>query len=268
MHRHLKKRLVWAAPFAAAMTMSWPAHAQDAAEDRPRLIEVPDLAPQERFRQCLQQAELSPVAALIDAERWETDGGGNLARECAATALANNGEEDAAARRFETLARDLAEIDADYAAGLFREAGRLWLRVDVPQRAVFALEAAGEIAAPDPQLLVQRARARQALDDDEGALADLQQATDLAPDRPDLLALRASVLQRLSMPDAAIDDLTQAIELGGDLAELTLERGIVRARQGDSEGARRDFQAVLDEAPDSVSAEIARREISLLEEPG
>ena len=153
MHRHHKKRRVWAAPLVAAVTLTWPAFAQEADEDRPRLIEVPELLPQERFRQCLLQAERAPMAALIDAERWEIDGGGNLARECAATALANNGEEDLAARRFETLARDLAEFDADYAAGLLREAGRLWLRADAPQRAVFALEAAGEIAEPDPQLL-------------------------------------------------------------------------------------------------------------------
>ena len=268
MYRRHKKRLFWAAPLITAMTLSWPSQAQEAVEDRPRLIEVPDLLPQERFRQCLLQAEHAPMAALIDAERWETDGGGNLARECAATALANNGDDDLAARRFETLARDLAQIDADYAAGLFREAGRLWLRADVPQRAVFALEAAGAIAEPDPQLLVQRARAREALDDHEGALEDLQEATDLAPDRPDLLALRASLLHRLDRSDAAIEDLTRAIDLGGDFAELTLERGIVRARQGDSAGARRDFQAVLDEAPDSVAAEIARREINLLDGPG
>ncbi len=244
------------------------ANAQSAGDGAPRLIEILPRPPQQQFSLCMTLATVSPSAALIEAEQWESDGGGNLARECAATALANSDEHAEAAGRFEALARELAPVDPAYAADLYREAGRLWLRDDFAQRAVWALETAEELAGPDPQLLVQRARARQAADDDWGALEDLYQASELAPDRPDLLALRAGLLQRLNMHDLAVEDLTRAIEIGGDFAELTLERGIVRTRQGDIDGARIDFQAVLDQAPESISAEIAQREIERLDNPG
>lgn len=267
MQRDHKKSRIWAGLFVIMTALPAAVLAQGTAEDRPRLIDLPELLPPERFRLCMTQAETAPMAALIEAEQWEIEGGGNLARECAATALANSGEHGVAAGRFEALARELAEVDPDYAAGLYREAARLWLSADAPQRAVWVLEAAAAIVAPDPQLLIQRARARGATGDQWGALDDLYQASALAPERPDLLALQADVLLRLNLTDLAIHDLTRAIELGGDFAELTVERGLVRARQGDGEGARIDFQAVLDRAPDSISADIARREIDRLENP-
>jgi len=241
------------------------ANGQSPARDAPRLIEILPQPPQEQFRLCMTLASESPTAALIEAEQWEIDGGGNLARECAATALANSDEFAAAAQRFEVLAREIATLDPTYAADLYREAGRLWMRDGFAQRAVWVLEAVEELVGLDPQLLIQRARARQASDDDWGALEDLYQASEIAPNRPDLLSLRANLLQRLQMHSLAVEDLTRALEVGGDVAELTLERGIVRLRQGDQAAARLDFQTVLEHAPESISAEIARREIERLD---
>lgn len=268
MRRHNKTCPLWLAVLAVFGLGLGNAGAQSTGGGAPRLIEILPRPPQQHFSLCMTLATDSPEAALIEAEQWEIDGGGNLARECAATALANTGDHVAAAGRFEALARELASVDPAYAADLYREAGRLWLRGEFALRAVLVLEAVEGLVEPDPQLLIQRSRARQAADDDWGALEDLYQASELAPDRPDLLALRAGLLQRLSLHDLAVEDLTRAIEVGGDFAELTLERGIVRVRQGDSEGARLDFQAVLDQSPDSISAEIAQREIERLDSPG
>ena len=60
-------------------------------------------------------------------------------------------------------------------------------------------------------------------------------------------------------------DITQALILDPENVEAMAERGLLRAAQGDKAGARKDFLAVLERAPESEAATSARIEIEKLE---
>jgi|GEM_PF-3369376 len=226
-----------------------------------RMIELNPPSPQTLFVDCMTTAETDPAAAIALARDWEVEGGGTLARECEAAALALDGRGRLAASRYVGLGDEIGASDAVYATGLYVEAARLWQQEDEVLRAVAALDAAIGLMPADPGLYLARARLRQASDDPWGALEDLWRASELAPGRADILLLRAAAHREAGLPDLAISDLDQALAHGGAPGEILLERARLKLRVGDVAGARADLEAVIEGDPDSISAEIAEAEL-------
>ncbi|WP_257461838.1 tetratricopeptide repeat protein [Archangium lipolyticum] len=96
-------------------------------------------------------------------------------------------------------------------------------------------------------LHMKRAESLEVLGRLEEAERDWTQALAEDPGNPWLLQQRASARARLGRLPEAIADLTEALAVGeGDVdAELLRDRGVLRARLGDTAGARADFEAGL-----------------------
>jgi Flp pilus assembly protein TadD len=117
----------------------------------------------------------------------------------------------------------------------------------------------------DPDLLLERALARLALDQVSGALADLDLAAVLDADRAETWIWRAAAQRRLENFRSAEDSITTALRLAPRNVEALLERGILRQLRGEVEAARRDWERVLELAADSPAADLAAQNLALIE---
>jgi tetratricopeptide (TPR) repeat protein len=97
-------------------------------------------------------------------------------------------------------------------------------------------------------LYAKRAESLRALERHAEAERDWTRALDEDPGNPWLLQQRAQARAQLGKLTEAIQDLTDALATYQDEsvdAELLRDRGVLRARLGDSAGARADFEAGL-----------------------
>lgn len=217
--------------------------------------------PAARYEACLDLAAQAPADAIAEAEAWEIEDGGNLARYCAAHGYLAAGSFDEAGERFADLASELAAVDPPSGAPLYLEAAEAWLLADAPWRAD---EAAGQglAIAPDSVALRRvRAFARAAIGDHAGARDELTLALDTAPGEPELLLLRAAAHRYIGDFDRALSDAEQALSARPDDPDILLERGNIHRLRGNTEAARSDWQRVLDVASGTVPA--AAAEINL-----
>jgi tetratricopeptide (TPR) repeat protein len=107
--------------------------------------------------------------------------------------------------------------------------------------------------------------ARLALNQEAGALADLDLAVVLDADRVEAWIWRAAAQRRLEQLRPAEDSITAALRLAPRNVEALLERGILRQLRGEAEAARRDWERVLELAPDSPAADLAAQNLALIE---
>lgn len=103
-----------------------------------------------------------------------------------------------------------------------------------------------------------RARALVALGRSEEALAALGNATTLAPARSEGWLLKATLLRRLDRLGEAQGAIEQAAMLAPANPDIGLEAGVIAVLAGRDAAARASWQSVLDLAPDSPAASIAR----------
>ena len=96
-------------------------------------------------------------------------------------------------------------------------------------------------------------------------MAEATRATELDPDRPDAWVFRAAALRHLDLPQEALHAIDRALTIESDNAEALLERGILRQLNGDLEGAREDWESVIQSAPDSAAADLAQQNLALSE---
>ena len=130
----------------------------------------------------------------------------------------------------------------------------------------YAATPLGLALAPDSaDLLVDRALASGSLGRYADSLADATRATELDPDRPDAWVFRAAALRHLDLPQEALHAIDRALTIESDNAEALLERGILRQLNGDLEGAREDWESVIQSAPDSAAADLAQQNLALSE---
>ena len=59
--------------------------------------------------------------------------------------------------------------------------------------------------------------------------------------------------------------MARALGLDPDLPEGLLERGILRQRHGDADGARADWERVIELDPDGATADLAEQNLALLD---
>ena len=217
------------------------------------------------YQACLASTDADPAQALDDALAWEQAGGGNPARHCAALATLALGRPADAAQMLETLALDLAGIDAAASLALMLDAADMWLDAGAPARAEGLYAAALESAPDWPDALIGRAYALEQQGRFEAALADVIRATALAPQNAGALAvLQSALLRRLGRVRDAATLLDTAIAEAPDQADLYLERGLVRLLAGDDAGARADWQQVTTLAPESDAAGAAQANLDRL----
>lgn len=229
-----------------------------------RMIELLPPAPDQRYAACQVTIEAQPDLALQRALDWEVEGGGALARECAAAALAALDRLDEAARRYTSLADEMATVDAPYASGLRQEAARLWLVAEAPERALRALNDAIDLTPGDATVHVQRSRVLERLDRPWEALDDLWSADQLDPGRIDILVRRARLYRDVGMPELAIIDLNRAIGREGRDVELLWERAMSHLALDDAESAIADLEAIVQSTPDGHWTDTANRALTRL----
>jgi tetratricopeptide (TPR) repeat protein len=235
---------------------------QDAALPVPP--EPPRLSQSPEYARCLDLLPADPVGARGFARGWFMQGGGEGAAQCEALAQLSLGEADAAAEALERIA---ARSEAGLAAraAVFGQAAEAWRAAGKPQRAAAAASLALALTPQDPDLLLERALARLALDQVSGALADLDLAAVLEADRAETWIWRAAAQRRLENFRSAEDSITTALRLAPRNVEALLERGILRQLRGEVEAARRDWERVLELAADSPAADLAAQNLALIE---
>ncbi len=217
------------------------------------------------YTACMALVEEDAEEAFETALAWESMGGGNAARHCAAVALIGLGHFREAAARLEALAEALGRSRPDLRAGTLAQAGQAWLLAGETERAYAAQTTALGLEPDNLELLIDRSITLARAANYRAAVDDLNRAARMAPGRSDILVLRASAQRYLDSPETALADVERALLLDPDNAEGLLERGNLRRLTGDPEGARADWLRVLDLAADSQAGEAAQTNLQKLD---
>jgi tetratricopeptide (TPR) repeat protein len=224
----------------------------------------PRIAEGDEYDKCMTMLADDPEGAEAIASSWQAAGGGDGAVHCQALATIANGEAEAGAEMLENLAHG-GTIQGLTRAVLLSQAAEARLMADQAEPALKDVSEALAISPDDPDLLIGRANANDALGRTTEAMDDLNQALLLDGSRGDALVLRAAVWRRLDMLDEALSDIEKAIALDPEDAEALVERGILRQRRGDLAGARRDWTRAQEVDPNSEAAELAAQNLTLLD---
>lgn len=219
-----------------------------------------------RLAECVSIAASSPEKGEAAAARWRAEGGGYRAQQCLGVAYANQDRWNAAADAFEDAAREAENGRAPRAADLWALAGNAWLAAGDPGKAKAALDAAlaaGTLLGPAlGEAHLDRARARVASGDLEGARADLDRAIEHVPQDPLAWLLSATLARRMNDPRLAKAHIDEALRRAPDDASVQLEAGNVAVVRGDEATARASWQRVIELAPGSPQATAARAALS------
>jgi tetratricopeptide (TPR) repeat protein len=235
--------------------------------------------PQDRYRDCVKLAARDPAKALKEAEDWHDNGGGGASRHCGALALVGLGRYEDAATTLQQLAQDI-QVSATATplgertgealrADLLSQSGNAWLMAKQYQSARVVLTEALKYVADDSpvarDIYVDRARAEGGDKDFASALNDLDKAIDIDPAKPEPYVYRASALRETHQIDLAASDIETALKLDPGNLDAVLERGYIRQVQKNYDGARQDWQYVVDNAKGSPIAEQAQKDLATLE---
>lgn len=217
-----------------------------------------------QYAHCVALARTKPTEGWEEALAWTGLGGGEPARHCAAIALFGLKQYKEAATRLEELAQS-SRRDAVTRAGMLAQAGQSWLLAGEPERAYAAQTGALKLVPGAPDLLVDRAQSLAEARNYREALADLDQALAAAPNRVEALTFRAAAKRFLDDLAGARADIDRAVQLDPAFAEAWLEKGSIDRVSGDDAAARQAWMKVLDLAPEGGTADLARRNIELLD---
>jgi tetratricopeptide (TPR) repeat protein len=225
-----------------------------------------EIDPAAEYQNCLLLAKSEPAEAFDRATSWQSLGGGEPARHCAAVALIGLGHTAEAGRRLEGLAERLAaKGESRLSLVALVQAGQAWLLAGEMERAYAVQTTALERAPADPELLVDRAVTLATAKNYGDALFDLNRALELAPGRPDILIYRASARRYLGDIEAALTDVERALAHDPDNPEGLLERGNLRRLKNDLDGARDDWQRAATLAEGLPTGNAAQANIATLE---
>ncbi|WP_374763091.1 tetratricopeptide repeat protein [Yunchengibacter salinarum] len=235
-----------------------------------------------RYDQCMNKAMGSPDAGINMALAWQADGGGVPARHCEAVGLYELGEYAESAVRLESLVEDMRTgkdmplVDGRRVtatgralADMLGQAANAWLMASEIVRAYQAIGQALSLVesgtALHRSLLVDQGRIHAADGDMEAAYDTLKEALDgMRKDTP-ALALLASAARQTGRLNEAADILSRYRDAFPERVDGLLELGNLRRAQDRLAEARRAFVRVIQQAPDSEEAEIARRTIEVMD---
>lgn len=212
---------------------------------------------------CLRLTDRDPQQAYRQAQRWRVDGGGLMARHCAAIALAALDRLDEAASRLQRLATEVNDIEM--ARAWLAQAGQLWF---LAGRLKTAETIQAEILKQEPNnpdFIVDRASTRLASGNFSGAIDDFSKALQRDPARVEALLYRAVAYRYMDALDLAHADIEQAKAIAPHRADIWLERGILRQLHGNLDRAREDFLKALSLTDDPDILEAIRGRIELMD---
>jgi tetratricopeptide (TPR) repeat protein len=246
-----------------------PAKGKDQSQQQPQTPpsdpskgEVIDNA--QEYRHCIALARQKPDDGWEEALAWTSLGGGEPARHCAAIALIGLKQFEEAATRLEALARDSHSSNM-LRAGMLAQAGQAWLLAKRPEKAYADQTSALQLVPDAPDVLVDRSQSLAEAKNYREALADLDKAVAGDPKRVDALVFRATAKRYLDDLAGAKADLEAAKTLDPNYQDTWLESGIDKRLNGDDAGARQDWLKVLEIAPDTATADAARRNIEMMD---
>ncbi|MCR6629109.1 MAG: hypothetical protein NVV74_03120 [Magnetospirillum sp.] len=211
----------------------------------------------EEYRVCLTLAKQKPEQGWEEALAWQSLGGGEAARHCAAVALIGLGKYGEAATRLETLANESVRADV-VRAEMLAQAAQAWQMLGNIQRADAAQRSALILSPGNPDILLDHAVLLAQIAHYGEAVDVLSQVLRVQPNRIEALTLRGSAFRYLDNLAGAEDDINAALKLDPEFPDALLERGILRRMKGEDAGAREDWLKAIDLAPESSAADTAR----------
>lgn len=216
------------------------------------------------YQACLAIAKNNPEQGWEEAIGWQSLGGGEAARHCAAVALIGLKKYGEAATRLETLANESTRED-ETRAEMFAQAAQAWLLEGNVARADSAQRAALTLAPGQPEILMDHAVLLAGLNHYSEVVEVLSSILRAQPNRVEALVLRASAFRYLDNLPGAEDDIAKAMSLDPDFADALLERGMLRRLGGNDAGAREDWLRVIALQPEGAAADTARRNLEKLD---
>jgi tetratricopeptide (TPR) repeat protein len=180
-----------------------------------------------RLDACLSRSATAPDAAYEDGLIWRREGGGSLAAQCVAVAQIARGDVETGAERLTALA-EAPDLSPFQQVAALSRAANAWLLIGRAEAAASALDRAIALAPREPDLLIDRARARALARDWPKVEGDLDQALALRPRDGLALTLRAQArVYRLKL-DLAEADVAAALALDPVNETALLVRGHIR----------------------------------------
>ena len=218
------------------------------------------------YQVCMQRVTMDPSDAFEFALAWADRGGGFAAKHCEASALFALGQYGEAAARLQALAAAMeGRAPAPVLGDLLGHAGVAWLQAGETERAHAAQTSALALDPANVQVRIDRAMTLAAAENWWEAIDDLNLALEAAPDDVTARVLRGGAYRQVEVFDLALEDLNRALQLQPGDGEALLERGIVKRLQNRPDEARADWLEVLRLHEGRPAADMARRNLELLD---
>ena len=213
------------------------------------------------YDRCIERVKSDAKDVVREAEVWHAHSGGAAALHCEALALTALHRYAEAATKLDQAAL-IAKAGADVRTALYDQAGNAWLLAGAPEKAEASIDSALALAPKDEDILFDRARARAARRNWQGADADLSALLAIDPDRADAWVLRGSARHAEGRRAEASADIAHALQIYPDYPEALVERAAMKLEAGDTAGARADWVAVVLSAPNGDAAQAAREHLA------
>ena len=214
-----------------------------------------------RAAACQATVRRSPQEALQAANRWQSSGGGLLARQCVGLAYSALGQWTNAATIYEQAAQEAQRINDSRAADFWVQAGNAWLAGADSAKALLAFDTAlaGQNLTTElrGEVHLDRARAFVAQGNAAQARVNLDRAVELVPRDPMAWYLSAALALRHDDLARARTDIARARQMAANDPEILLLAGTIAGRAGDMGEAERLYRQVADRFPDTDAGRAA-----------
>ena len=192
-----------------------------------------------RLNACIEKIGVDPENAYEDGIKWLYEGNRPPARQCAAMALIELGQQKhkpeltaEGAGRLEELANAKDAGDIDQRGVYLTQAGNAWMLAGSPEAAVVTLTNAIKLKPKDADLRKDRARAAMMMEKWPEAIKDLDAAIDLSPGDGEAYRLRAKAnLENGQLLDATRDIKRARGAAPRDVPSIVLRGRIIEARK-------------------------------------
>lgn len=217
-----------------------------------------------RYRDCMAAIESDPEIAFEKALTWQGLGGGAAAEHCIGVALFALGRYEQAAVRLEELAQR-AVVSTTVKVDILTQSARAWMHHGETDHAGDVMTAAIKLMPDAAGLYVTRAEIAAASGRLRDAIDDLDRAVTLEPGNVDALVFRASALRQTDQVGHALRDAEAALIRAPNHPDALLEYGMASRLLGNDSHARKAWIRVLDVEPEGPAADLARRNLELLD---